>query len=110
HAAAPQLNGTVYALGVARVEEGLTTARTGAPDADHAVEPGLLAQPLHRALGIADDLRIGNAALGAHLGGDVIGFALAGTMIEIMADCRVAVMGEAAGGLAVKLVPPGSMV
>jgi dienelactone hydrolase len=33
---------------------------------DLAIEPGLSAQPRDRALRVADDLGIGNAALGAH--------------------------------------------
>jgi hypothetical protein len=88
----------------------LPPTRAGAEDADLAVEPGLGAQPLHRALGVADDLRIGHAALGAHLGRDVVRFAFAGAVVEVMADRRVAVMREFSGGLAVPLVPARRMV
>ena len=38
---------------------------------------GLRAHPLHGGLGIADHLGVGDAALGAHLGGDVVGVAVA---------------------------------
>ena len=66
---------------------------------------GCATQPLHRAFGVADDLRIGNTALGANLGGDIVGFAVAGTVIEVVADRRVAVMSELAGRLEVPLIP-----
>jgi hypothetical protein len=60
---------------------------------------------LYRALGIADDLRVGNAALGAHLGGDVVRLARAGAVVEIVAYRRIAVMREPTRCLAVPLVP-----
>src|SRR5438105_4793760 len=91
-------------------QEGLPPAGAGADDADLAVEPGLSAQPLDCTFGVADDLRIGDAALGAHLGGDVVGFALTGAVVEVMADRGVAVMCEPAGGLTIKLVPARRMV
>ena len=52
----------------------------------------------------------GNAALGAHLGGDIVGFAFAGAVIEVVADRRITVMREFAGCLAVPLVPAGRMM
>src|SRR5205807_604940 len=94
HATAPQVGSGVYAFGMAGKQEGLPPTGAGADDADLTVEPGLSAQPLHSTFGVADDLRIGNAALGAHLGGDVVGFALAGAVVKIMAGRRIAVMRE----------------
>src|SRR6202040_883517 len=97
-------------LGVAGIEKSLPAARAGPEHPDLAVEPRLRAQPLDRALGVADDLGIRHAALGAHLGGDIVRFAFAGAVIEIMADRRIAVMRELAGRLAVPLVPAGRMM
>ena len=92
------------------IEEGLPPARAGAPHGHLAVEPRLGPQPLHRAFGVADHLRIRNAAFGAHLGGDVLGFAFAGTVIEIVADGGIAVMREPAGRLAIEFIPAGRVV
>src|SRR5438132_8657434 len=110
HPAAPKLAGGVDVLRVASKQEGLPPARAGAEYPDLAIEPGLSAQPRHGTLGVADDLSIGNATLGAHLGGDIVGFALARPVIEVMADRRIAVMRELAGRLAVPLVPAGRMM
>src|SRR4029077_5045616 len=84
--------------------------RAGAPDANLAVVGRIIAQPLHRAFGVADALVVGSAARAAHLGGDITGFALAGAVIEVMADRQIAVMREPAGRLAVELIPAGSMM
>jgi hypothetical protein len=46
--------------------------RTGAENADLAIVIGLRAYPLHCGLGIADHLGVGNAAVDAHFGGDVV--------------------------------------
>src|SRR6185312_4063329 len=110
HPAAPQLDRAVDALLPAGEEEGLAPARAGAEQPDLAVVPRLAAQPLHRGLGVADHLVVGNAAGGARLRGDVVGLALAEPLVKVMADRRVAVMGEAAGALAVPFVPAGHMV
>src|SRR6266581_4240293 len=91
-------------------EEGLPSARAGAPDRDLAIVGRICAQPRDRAFGVADHLGIGDAALGADLGGDVVGFAFAGAVIEVMADRQIAVMREPAGGLAVELVPAGRVM
>ena len=91
-------------------EKGLPPARTGAPDTDLAIVGRIIAQPIDRPFGVADDLGIGNAALGTHLGGDVVGFAFAGAVIEIMADREIAMMSEPAGRLSVELIPAGGMV
>ncbi len=84
HPATPKLDRRVYALGMARKQEGLPPARAGPEDPDLAVEVGLGAQPCHRTRGVADHLRIGDAALGPHLGGDIIGFAFAGAVVEVV--------------------------
>jgi hypothetical protein len=107
HPAAPKVNRGIYAFGMAGEQEGLPPARAAAQHRDLAIEPGLGAQPLHRAFGVANDLRIGNTALGAHLGGDIVGFALAGPVKEIVADRRITVMGDLAGRFAVPLIPVG---
>jgi hypothetical protein len=59
--------------------------------------------------GVADHLRIGDAAVGPHLGGDVVGIGVAAAallaLIEVGADREIAVMGEAARRLDVELAP-----
>src|SRR5262249_6896687 len=110
HPATPQLAGGVNALAVAGVEKGLPAARAGAEHPDLAVEPGLGAQPLDRTTGVAEDVSVGSAPLGAHLGSDIVGFAFAGSMIKVGADRGIAVMGKFAGRLAVPLVPAGSVM
>ena len=82
----------------------------GAENADLAVVTGLRADPLHRGLGIADHLGVGNAAVGAHLGGDVVRVALARTLIEVGADREIAVMREPTRRLNVELAPAREMV
>lgn len=86
-------------------QEGMPRARARAYHADFAVEIGLRAQPRHRAFGVAYDLSIGNTALGAYFGGDVVRLALAGAMKEVMADSRIPMMRELARRLAVPLIP-----
>src|ERR1043165_6024504 len=88
-AAAPQVGTGVDVLFLTRIDEGVAAARAGAEYADLAVEAGLPAHPLHRRLGIADHLRIGNAALGTHLGGDVVRIAVARALIEVGADREI---------------------
>jgi len=45
---------------------------------------GLRAYPLHGGFGIADHLGVGNAALGAHLGGDVVRVAIAASTLALV--------------------------
>jgi hypothetical protein len=71
---------------------------------------GLRAHPLHCRLGIADHLGIGNAAVGAHLGGDIVRVALSRTLIEVGADREIAVMREPTRRLDVELAPAREMV
>src|SRR5438105_8111588 len=71
---------------------------------------GLRAHPLHGGLGIADHLRVGNAAFGADLGGDVVRIALARTLIEVGANREIAVMGETPRRLDVEFAPAREMV
>jgi hypothetical protein len=70
--------------------KGVPTTRTGAENADLAIVIGLRAYPLHCGLAIADHLGVGNAAVGAHFGGDVVWVALARTLIEVGADREIA--------------------
>src|SRR5439155_21480323 len=42
--------------------------------------------------------------------GEVVGFAFAGAVIEMVADRQIAVMSEPAGGLTIELVPAGRMM
>ena len=87
HAAAPQVDAGVDVLLLAGVDEGVPAAGAGAENADLAVVSGLRAHPLHGGLGVADHLGVGDAAVGAHLGGDVVGVALAAlALIEVGAD------------------------
>src|SRR5712664_1175655 len=97
HAAAPEVGAGIDVLFLAGVDEGVPATGTGAENADLAVVIGLRAHPLHGGLGIADHLGVGNAAVGAHFGGDVVRVALAAlTLIEVGADREIAVMREAA--------------
>ena len=81
--------------------------------ADLAVVIGLRAHPLHGGLGVADHLGVGDAALGAHLGGDVVRVAVAAAtlaLVEVGADREIAVMREPARRLDVELAPAREMV
>src|ERR1019366_4870166 len=110
HAAAPELGAGVDVLPLAGIDEGVAAAGAGAENADLAVVIGLRAHPLHGGLGIADHLGVGNAAVGANFGGDVIRVALARTLIEVSADREIAVMREPARRLDVELAPAREMV
>ena len=95
HAAAPELDAGIDVLPLAGIDEGVPATGAGAEKADLAVQIGLRAHPLHRGLGIADHLGVGDAAVGTHFGGDVVRVALARTLIEVSADREIAVMREA---------------
>ena len=74
---------------------------------------GLRAHPFHGGFGVAHHLEVGDAALGAHLGGDVVRVAVAAAtlaLIEVGADREIAVMGEPARRLDVELAPARQMV
>src|SRR5450631_3455009 len=71
---------------------------------------GLRSHPLHCSLGIADHLGVGNTAVGAHFGGDVVRVTLARTLIEIGADREIAVVCQPTGRLDVELAPAREMV
>ena len=55
----------------------MPAARTAAKHARLAIVMGLCAESGNRALGVAQDLGAGNAALRPHLGGDAVGVTLA---------------------------------
>src|SRR5436190_5590166 len=110
HAAAPQFDTGVDIFLLARIDEGMPATGAGAEKPDLPVVISLAAHPLHRGLGIADHLRVGNAALRAHIGGDVVRIALTRTLIEIGADREIAVMREASRRLDVELAPARKMV
>src|SRR5450755_1421344 len=97
-------------LRLAGIDECVPTTRTGAENADLAIVIGLRAYPLHCGLGIADHLGVGNAAVSAHFGGDVVWVALARTLIEVSADREIAVMREPTRRLNVELAPAREMV
>src|SRR6202048_4516560 len=110
HTAAPEVGAGVDVLSLAGIDEGVPATRTGAEKADLAVVIGLRAHPLHSGLGIADHLGVGNAAVGAHFGGDVVRVALSRTLIEVSADREIAVMREPSRRLNVELAPAREMV
>src|SRR5262249_2784561 len=60
--------------------------------------------------GIADHLAVGNAAVGAHLGGDVVRVPLALTLIEVGADREITVMREPTRRLDIELAPAWEMM
>ena len=88
----------------------MPATRTGTENADLAIVTGQRSDPLHCGLGIADHLGVGNAAVGAHPGGDVVRVALARTLIEVGADREIAVMREPTRRLNVELAPAREMV
>src|SRR5713101_6839273 len=91
----------------------MPAARAGAEKTNLAVVIGLRAHPLHGGFGIADHLGVGNAALGAHLGGDVVRVAVAAAtlaLVEIGADRLIAVMREPTRRLDVELAPARQMM
>src|SRR5216684_2229391 len=92
------------------IEDGVAATGTGAEHADLAVVIRLRAHPLHRGLGIADHLGVGNAAVGAHFGGNVVRVALARTLIEVSANPEIAVMREPTRRLDVEFAPAREMV
>src|SRR5450631_1459418 len=62
YAAAPQFGAGVDVLVLAGIDEGVAAAGAGAENPDLAVVITLRAHPLHRGLGVADHLGVGNAA------------------------------------------------
>ena len=93
---------------LAGVDEGVPPARAGADETNLAVVIGLGAYPLHGGFGIADHLGVGNAALSAHLGGDVVRVALAAStlaLVEVGADREMAVMRKPTRRLDIELAP-----
>ena len=113
HAAAPLLDAGIDVLPLAGIDEGVPAARAGADKTNLAVVIGLRAHPLHGGFGIADHLGVGNAALGAHLGGDVVRVAVAAAtlaLVEVGADREIAVMREPTRRLDVELAPAREMV
>jgi hypothetical protein len=74
----------VDVLPLAGIDEGVAAARAGAAETNLAVVIGLRAYPLHGGFGIADHLGVGNAALGAHLGGDVVRVAVAASTLPLV--------------------------
>src|SRR5712671_775644 len=110
HTAAPELDAGVDVLSLAGIDEGVPPPGTGAENADLAIVIGLGAHPLYRGLGVADHLGVGNAALGAYFGRDVVRIALARTLIEVGADREIAVMREPTRRLNIELAPARAVV
>src|SRR5260370_18657720 len=110
HAAAPEVDACVDVLPLAGIDEGVPTTRPAAENADLAIVIGLRAYPLHCGLGVADHLRSGNAAVGAHFGRDVVCVALARTLIEASAHREIAAMLYPTRRLHVELSPAREMV
>src|SRR5207248_7559150 len=110
HATAPKLGAGVDVLALTGIDEGVTATRTGTEKADLAVMVGLRAHPLYGGFGIANHLGVGDDAFGADLGGDVVRIALACTLIEVGADRKIAVMGEASRRLNVEFAPAREMM
>ena len=61
-------------------------------------------------LGIADHLGVGNAAVGAHFGGDVVRVTLARALIEVSADREIAVMREPTASISMDCASARKMV
>ena len=113
HAAAPLLDHRIDVGLLAGIDERMPPAGAGADQPDLAVVVRLRAHPLHSRVGVAHHLRVGDAAVGAHLRGHVVRITVAAAafaLIQIGADGHVAVMGEAAGGFDIQLAPARQMV
>ena len=85
-------------------------AGAGADDPHLAVARGQRAQPLRAGDAVVDDLRVGDAAIGAHLLGHVVGLSMARALVEVGADRVEPMLREAARELAVELIPSGHVV
>src|SRR5215467_57976 len=109
-ATSPQIDARVGIPLVTGIEIRVPAAGAGSEHADLAVLAWLCAQPFHGALGVANDLGVRYAALGPHLGGHVIGIALAVALIKVGADRHIAVVGKLARELAIDLAPARQMV
>src|SRR5579884_1810095 len=107
---APAVNGCVERRDLASHHVGLPAARAEADDADLTVRLRLGAQKGHRALGVANDLRVGGTALGPGGRRDVVPAAGAEAMEQMRRDGGVAVEGELADDLFGPLVPAGHVV
>ena len=70
---------------------------TGAEKADLTVVIGLRAHPLHCGLGIANHLGVGNAAVSAHFGGDVVQDLVAG-QVDIAITDLITTLPQVRGG------------
>src|SRR5215203_49156 len=110
HAAAPEVGAGIDVRPLAGIDEGVPATRTGSENANLAVVVGLGAHPLHCGLGVPHHLGVWYAAVGAHFGGDIVWVELAGTLIEVSANCEMAVMCELTRRLDVKLTPARQMV
>ena len=113
HAASPKLGASIDVLPLTGIDEGVSAARAGAEETNLAVVVRLRAHPLHGAFGIADHPRVSNAALSAHLSGDVVGIAVAAStlpLVQVGADREIAVMREPSRRLDVELAPAREMV
>ena len=74
------------------------------------LSPGWAFSQPRRGLAVGDHAVVGDAPLRTHLGGHVVGGAVAEPAVQVGADHRVAVARQALGELLVELVPAGQVV
>ena len=110
HAPAPALDGRVEPTALADCEEGVAPAGAGAEETHLAVDVGLGAEVFHGAGDVADHLVVGHTASSPHRSADVLRGSVAVAGVQVGGDGYVAMMGVAAGGLTVPLIPAGSVV
>ena len=110
YATTPEFGAGVDVLSLAGIDEGVAATRAGAENADLSVVIGLRPHPLHGGLCIADHLAVGDAALGAYLGGDVVRVPIACPLIEVGADREITVMRKPTRRFNIELAPAREMM
>ena len=96
HAARPRAGAGVDIPALAGIDEGMPAARARADRPTLPLWLGCARIHFTAASVSPTYCGVGNAAIGAHLGGDVVGIALARTLIEVGADREIA--GDARSG------------
>jgi hypothetical protein len=110
HPAAPKLYAGINILFLARINESVAASGTRPEDAHPAIEVRLGTHPLYGSRRVPYHLSIGNSALGADLGGNVVGITLSRAFIEVCADSEIAMVGESARRLDIELAPARKMM
>src|SRR5262245_1481081 len=108
--ATPAVDYRIEALQPTTGEKRLPASRARAEDADLAAHIRQCAEPGIGAVEVAEDSGVGSAARRPDFGPDVLGSAVAVAEVQVRRDRHEAVVGEAAGALAIPLVPSRRVV